>query len=192
LFDHYLAIYATHYGCMLAIGSHPGAADAKEEVRQQATTIQRDTPHLQGETQLTQDFEEVHFMDETPKWRGIEQVTCHGCTISSASWLGATVSVKVPCCHVLAQCCSCSVRFEHAQMRSICCVQRRSELSFQIFHHKSKWHDERSTVQARRKEDLPKKEKKKHHHRQHKGSEWEMLDLVAAEMLTEGELGLSP
>ena len=45
-------------------------------------------------------------------------------------------------------------------------------------------------MQARRKEDLPKKEKKKHHHRQHKGSEWEMLDLVAAEMLTKGELGL--
>ena len=30
--------------------------------------------NVQGETQLTQDFEEVHFMDETPKWRGIEQV----------------------------------------------------------------------------------------------------------------------
>ena len=31
--------------------------------------------NVQGETQLTQDFEEVHIMDETPKWRGIEQVT---------------------------------------------------------------------------------------------------------------------
>jgi hypothetical protein len=46
-------------------------------------------------------------------------------------------------------------------------------------------------LQARRKEDLPEKEKKKHHHRrQHKGSEWTMLDLVAEEILTEGELGI--
>lgn len=32
---------------------------------------------LQGETQLTQDLEHVHFIDETPKWRGLEQVYVH-------------------------------------------------------------------------------------------------------------------
>ena len=45
-----------------------------------------------------------------------------------------------------------------------------------------------STLQARREEDLPEKEKK-HHHRQHEGAELSMMDLVAEEMLTEGQLG---
>ena len=50
-----------------------------------------------------------------------------------------------------------------------------------------------STLQARREEDLPEKEKKhrkKKHHRQHEGSEWSMVDLVAEEVVTEGQLGL--
>jgi hypothetical protein len=53
----------------------------------------------------------------------------------------------------------------------------------------AKW-DHNALLQARLKEDLPQKEENKHHRRQHEDSEWSMFDLVAEEMLTEGELGL--
>lgn len=58
-----------------------------------------------------------------------------------------------------------------------------------LSHTANEWsHD--GFLQARREEDLPEKEKKHHHRRHHKDSGWSMLDLVAEEMLTEGELGL--
>lgn len=37
-------------------------------------TPEHNVHDVPGETQLTQDMEHVHFTDETPKWRGLEQV----------------------------------------------------------------------------------------------------------------------